>query len=80
MSENKLANPLTDVSFSSLDLNPKILSGPERAKFIHCTPIQSMTLPPALEGKDVAKRRAEVKAMTQKILDIVEPEARNRAR
>lgn len=29
-------------------------------------------------GKDVAARRAEVKAMTRKILDIVEPEARNR--
>ncbi|MCP4048369.1 MAG: DEAD/DEAH box helicase [Gammaproteobacteria bacterium] len=54
MSENKLSNPLTDVSFSSLDLHPKILSGLARAKFVHCTPIQSMTLPPALEGDDVA--------------------------
>ncbi len=54
MSENKISNPLTDVSFSSLDLHPKILSGLERAKFVHCTPIQSMTLPPALEGDDVA--------------------------
>jgi len=54
MSENKLSNPLTDVSFSSHDLHPKILSGLERAKFTHCTPIQSLTLPPALEGDDVA--------------------------
>ena len=54
MSENKLTNPLTDILFSSLDLNPKILSGLERAKFTHCTPIQSMTLPPALKGIDVA--------------------------
>ncbi len=54
MSENKLSNPLTDVSFSSLGLHPKILSGLARAKFVHCTPIQSMTLPPALEGDDVA--------------------------
>lgn len=30
------------------------------------------------DGKDVAKRRAEVKAMTRKILDIVEPEALKR--
>jgi ATP-dependent RNA helicase RhlB len=54
MSENKIANPLTDVLFSSLDLHPKILSGVESAKFTHCTPIQSLTLPPALEGDDVA--------------------------
>jgi len=54
MSEIKLTKPLTDVSFSSLDLDPKILSGLETAKFTHCTPIQSLTLPPALEGNDVA--------------------------
>ena len=54
MTETKLSNPLTDVSFSSLDLHPKILSGLEGAKFTHCTPIQALTLPPALEGEDVA--------------------------
>jgi ATP-dependent RNA helicase RhlB len=54
MTENKSTNPLTDVSFSSLGLHPKILSGLEAAKFIHCTPIQALTLPPALEGDDVA--------------------------
>jgi ATP-dependent RNA helicase RhlB len=54
MTENKSTNPLTDVPFSSLDLNPKILSGLEKAKFAHCTPIQSLALPPALEGDDVA--------------------------
>ncbi len=54
MTENKSTNPLTDVSFSSLDLHPKILSGLEAAKFTHCTPIQALTLPPALEGDDVA--------------------------
>lgn len=54
MTKNELNNPLTDVSFSSLDLNPKIISGLERAKFTHCTPIQAMTLPHALAGKDVA--------------------------
>lgn len=54
MTENKSTNPLTDVSFSSLGLHPKILSGLEAAKFTHCTPIQALTLPPALEGDDVA--------------------------
>ncbi|MBT8072242.1 MAG: DEAD/DEAH box helicase [Xanthomonadales bacterium] len=54
MTEHKLNNPLTDVEFSELGLSRKILSGLEGAKFTHCTPIQSLTLPPALEGKDVA--------------------------
>ncbi len=53
-SEKKLANPLTDVAFSSLDLNEKIISGLNRASFTHCTPIQAMTMPHALKGKDVA--------------------------
>ncbi len=54
MTENKSTNPLTDVSFSSLGLHPTIISGLEGAKFTHCTPIQALTLPPALEGDDVA--------------------------
>ena len=54
MTENKLTNPLTDVPFSSLGLHSKIISGLELAKFTHCTPIQSLTLPPALKGDDVA--------------------------
>lgn len=54
MTEKPANNPLTDVAFSSLDLNPKILSGLARAKFTHCTPIQALTIPPALQGKDVA--------------------------
>ncbi len=54
MTENNSTNPLTDVRFSSLGLNPKILSGLEAAKFTHCTPIQALTLPPALLDKDVA--------------------------
>jgi ATP-dependent RNA helicase RhlB len=54
MNETKSTNPLTDVLFSSLDLNPQIISGLDRAKFIHCTPIQALTLPPALQGDDVA--------------------------
>jgi ATP-dependent RNA helicase RhlB len=54
MTENRSTNPLTDVSFSNLGLHPKIISGLEGAKFTHCTPIQALTLPPALEGDDVA--------------------------
>ncbi len=54
MTENKSTNPLTDVTFSSLDLHPKIHTGLEGAQFTHCTPIQALTLPPALKGNDVA--------------------------
>ena len=54
MTDKNSTNPLTDVSFSGLGLHPKILSGLEKAKFTHCTPIQALSLPPALEGKDVA--------------------------
>ncbi len=54
MTEKSSTNPLTDVTFSSLGLHPKILSGLDHAKFTHCTPIQALALPPSLEGKDVA--------------------------
>lgn len=54
MTEKLANNPLTDISFGSLNLNPKILSGLARAKFTHCTPIQALTIPPALKGRDVA--------------------------
>jgi ATP-dependent RNA helicase RhlB len=54
MTEKSSTNPLTDVEFSGLGLHAKILTGLEQAKFTHCTPIQALALPPALEGKDVA--------------------------
>jgi len=54
MTEKTSTNPLTDVSFSTLQLHPTIISGLGHAKFTHCTPIQALTLPPALEGDDVA--------------------------
>jgi ATP-dependent RNA helicase RhlB len=54
MTENKLNNPLTDVAFSGLGMHPKIVSGLEKANFTYCTPIQALSLPPALEGDDVA--------------------------
>jgi ATP-dependent RNA helicase RhlB len=54
MTENIPTNPLTDVLFSSLDLDSRILTGLKRAKFTYCTPIQALTLPLALKGEDVA--------------------------
>jgi len=46
--------PLTDVSFASFDLHPALLAGLEAAGFTRCTPIQALTLPIALAGRDVA--------------------------
>ncbi len=46
--------PLTDISFSSFDLYPPLLAGLEAAGFNRCTPIQALTLPLALAGRDVA--------------------------
>lgn len=46
--------PLTDIPFSNFELHPDVLSGLERAGFTRCTPIQAMTLPLALSGRDIA--------------------------
>ncbi len=46
--------PLTDIAFSSFDLHPSLLAGLEAAGFSRCTPIQAMTLPLTLNGRDVA--------------------------
>ena len=54
MNETKSTNPLSDVLFASLELDSSILAGLESAKFTHCTPIQALTLPLALQGNDVA--------------------------
>jgi len=54
MSESTTKNPLSDVTFASLGLEPSIMEGIAAAGFTHCTPIQALTLPPALGGKDVA--------------------------
>ena len=45
---------LTNRTFSSFDLPESIIQGIEEAGFLACTPIQEMTLPLTLEGKDVA--------------------------
>ncbi len=54
MSQTKTKNPLSDVAFADLGLDAAIMEGINAAGFTHCTPIQALTLPPALEGKDVA--------------------------
>ena len=46
--------PLTDTFFDSFDLRPELLSGLHAAGFLRCTPIQALTLPFALNGRDVA--------------------------
>ena len=46
--------PLTDIFFDSFDLQPSLLSGLHAAGFTRCTPIQALTLPLALAGRDVA--------------------------
>ena len=46
--------PLTDITFSSFELHPALLAGLEAAGFTRCTPIQALTLPVALGGRDVA--------------------------
>ena len=54
MPDNKNSNPLSDLTFSSLDLLPSVQEGLDLAGFTHCTPIQALTLPPGLQGNDVA--------------------------
>jgi len=46
--------PLTDITFASFDLHPSLLAGLEAAGFTRTTPIQALTLPLALAGRDVA--------------------------
>jgi ATP-dependent RNA helicase RhlB len=54
--------PLTDITFSSFAgpdgdtqaLHPTLLAGLDAAGFTRCTPIQALTLPVALNGRDVA--------------------------
>ena len=45
---------LTDTFFSSFDLHPLLAQGLDDSGFTRCTPIQEMTLPLALAGRDVA--------------------------
>src|SRR4051794_2311154 len=42
------------LKFVDLNLLPELQSGIDAAGFSDCTPIQSVTMPPILDGKDVA--------------------------
>ena len=46
--------PLTDTVFESFDLHPSLLAGLNDTGFIRCTPIQALTLPIAIEGREIA--------------------------
>lgn len=45
---------LTDVKFAQLGLQPQVLAGLEAKGFHNCTPIQALSLPHLLAGKDIA--------------------------
>ena len=45
---------LTDTHFSDLPINPKVIDALKAANFSHCTPIQALSLPPLLDGLDIA--------------------------
>lgn len=45
---------LSDITFASLNLHPRLLSSLEKLGFNHCTPIQAACLPKALAGQDIA--------------------------
>jgi ATP-dependent RNA helicase RhlB len=45
---------LTDTFFTNFDLHPLLQQGLDDAGFTRCTPIQELTLPVALKGRDVA--------------------------
>ena len=49
--------PLTDIPFSSFELHPDLQAGLEGTGFTRCTPIQALTLPLALAGRDARLRR-----------------------
>jgi ATP-dependent RNA helicase RhlB len=45
---------LTDIFFENIDLHPLLQQGVADSGFTRCTPIQALTLPVALAGRDVA--------------------------
>ncbi|GGF79884.1 ATP-dependent RNA helicase RhlB [Alteromonas lipolytica] len=45
---------LTETHFSDLPINTKVIDALNAANFTHCTPIQALSLPPLLEGNDIA--------------------------
>ena len=45
---------LTETKFADLGLHPSVLDALDKVGFTYCTPIQALSLPLALQGKDVA--------------------------
>lgn len=45
---------LTETHFSTLPMHENILKALTEANFIHCTPIQALSIPHLLEGQDIA--------------------------
>lgn len=45
---------LTETHFSDLAIQPKVVEALSAANFKHCTPIQALSLPPLLDGNDIA--------------------------
>jgi ATP-dependent RNA helicase RhlB len=62
MTQKQTNNSLSDLEFSQLDLGENIRKGLQVAKFVHCTPIQALTLPVALKGADVAGQAQTARA------------------
>src|SRR3972149_6262237 len=54
MTQKKSNNTLSDLRFSQLSLTEPVRQGLTNAGFVHCTLIQALTLPVALQGYDVA--------------------------
>ncbi len=79
--QSKTEGPLTDLAFTELGLRPEVEAGVRQAGFTHCTPIQALTLPPALKGNDVAgqaqtgtgKTAAFLLVIFQRLLDDPDP-------
>ena len=45
---------LSETAFADLALHPSLKSGLHKLGYTHCTPIQALTLPRALNGEDLA--------------------------
>ena len=54
MTQKNTNNSLSDLKFSQLSLAEPVRQGLTNAGFVHCTLIQALTLPVALQGYDVA--------------------------
>jgi ATP-dependent RNA helicase RhlB len=54
LTKNMAEHVLTNTFFQQFDLHPHLAAGLADCGFTRCTPIQALTLPVALEGRDVA--------------------------